>query len=352
MGLSFRKTKRIGLLNLNFSKSGLGFSVGPRGAKISVGPRGTNLNLGYKGLRFQQRLDSGHKSKNGLAPDVTNQQNPIRSIGNETDRIPDFCRQIEEKLQRRSYLVPALIVSVIVCIVLPSIYAILLGVVICCVTYYFDGLRKRVLLDTISKSDRNLDELFKKIDSVVSNALIDANSAQSIWGVSDVIFTSDWKRNAGATSLINRIAFKFKKFNHRFLKISPQPMSASWGKSSIIFIPTGVMLITGNKIRYVDYKHLQLQPGVTRFREGGYVPRDSLKVGETWQYVRKDGGPDRRFAQNRKIPILEYGELRLHADGVFETKMMFSRSDIPFMLKDVLGTIGSIVSVKRQENQI
>lgn len=41
------------------------------------------------------------------------------------------------------------------------------------------------------------------------------------------------------------------------------------------------------------------------------VPTDAPVVGSTWQYVNKSGGPDRRFNNNRQLPILQYGELHL-----------------------------------------
>lgn len=47
-----------------------------------------------------------------------------------------------------------------------------------------------------------------------------------------------------------------------------------------------------------------------------------MLIGSTWQYVNKSGGPDRRFKNNRQLPIVEYGRLTLgdgqHLDQVWE----------------------------------
>ncbi len=47
--------------------------------------------------------------------------------------------------------------------------------------------------------------------------------------------------------------------------------------------------------------------GSTRFIEEQRQTSDSNQVGSTWRYVRKDGGPDQRFNNNRQLPIMLYG---------------------------------------------
>jgi hypothetical protein len=60
----------------------------------------------------------------------------------------------------------------------------------------------------------------------------------------------------------------------------------------------------------VPYSDLLAQAGVTRFVENEHVPSDGTQVGTTWRFVAKHGGPDRRFNNNRQLPIMLYGELR------------------------------------------
>src|SRR4029453_11543759 len=55
----------------------------------------------------------------------------------------------------------------------------------------------------------------------------------------------------------------------------------------------------------------QLDCATSRFIEDGSLPHDSVVVGYTWQFVRRDGGPDRRFNNNRELPIAAYGFLEL-----------------------------------------
>lgn len=60
MALRFRRRIRIAPgISLNLSKSGIGASIGPLGAKISVGSRGVYANLGLPGtgLAYREKLN-------------------------------------------------------------------------------------------------------------------------------------------------------------------------------------------------------------------------------------------------------------------------------------------------------
>lgn len=65
MGLNFRK--KINILpgfSLNLSKSGVGISIGPKGAKISVRPDGQidgNVSLNGTGLSYRKALKKKNK---------------------------------------------------------------------------------------------------------------------------------------------------------------------------------------------------------------------------------------------------------------------------------------------------
>lgn len=56
MGWSWRRSLSLGPIRLNFSKSGVGMSMGVRGARVSTGPRGNFMTLGLGGFRYSKRI--------------------------------------------------------------------------------------------------------------------------------------------------------------------------------------------------------------------------------------------------------------------------------------------------------
>src|SRR5215469_16409017 len=60
MGFYIRKAISFGPLRFNLSKSGVGVSVGVKGARVGTGPGGTYIHMGRHGLYYRQRLDVDH----------------------------------------------------------------------------------------------------------------------------------------------------------------------------------------------------------------------------------------------------------------------------------------------------
>lgn len=67
MGWYFRKSKSIGPVRLNFSKSGMSVSSGVKGARMTFVPRGTFVSVGGNGVYYRKKL--GSSTKNTLSHD-------------------------------------------------------------------------------------------------------------------------------------------------------------------------------------------------------------------------------------------------------------------------------------------
>jgi hypothetical protein len=77
MGWPFRRSKSFGLLKLNFSKSGLGFSFGVPGARVGVNAKGKKYLRGGipgTGLTYQSSLPDGQP---GQSPQPTSGVSPL-----------------------------------------------------------------------------------------------------------------------------------------------------------------------------------------------------------------------------------------------------------------------------------
>jgi hypothetical protein len=71
MGWSFRRSKSFGLFRLNFSKSGIGYSFGVKGARVGVSAKGKNYVRGGipgTGLYYQSTLPDGQPGESPQPP--------------------------------------------------------------------------------------------------------------------------------------------------------------------------------------------------------------------------------------------------------------------------------------------
>ncbi len=60
-----------------------------------------------------------------------------------------------------------------------------------------------------------------------------------------------------------------------------------------------------------DLLAVTLEAGEVRLPERETLPPDAAVVDHTWERVNRDGSPDRRYANNTRIPFVAYGCLRL-----------------------------------------
>lgn len=83
----------------------------------------------------------------------------------------------------------------------------------------------------------------------------------------------------------------------------------------------------------IPYTSVSLNGIRRRFNEDDVLPADSRHLGYTWKYVNKSGGPDKRFADNKQIPVMEYGDLTIEY-ATNSSRFMFSNSDALIAFSD------------------
>lgn len=77
-----------------------------------------------------------------------------------------------------------------------------------------------------------------------------------------------------------------------------------------VYILPDRLIVKGKKgWGVVEYSEMSIDVGNVIFIENGATPKDAEIVGYTWQYVNKNGSPDKRYSNNRQLPKCNYGTL-------------------------------------------
>lgn len=179
--------------------------------------------------------------------------------------------------------------------------------------------KKRFAMELNYEMDDQMLDVYKAF----TTNFADFNSSKKKWQYLHAQQNHDWKRNAGAGKLINRVAIAEVSAHQipvRHFKTNVQIPYIRLRNTQLFFFPERLLVRRGNKFAAVFYKNLNLENSTTRFIEDQVVASDARIVDYTWKYVNRNGGPDRRFNNNRKIPICLYSEYTLRsATGVYET---------------------------------
>jgi len=146
-----------------------------------------------------------------------------------------------------------------------------------------------------------------------------------VWRYDGEQATDDWKRNAGAGTLVTRSRIRLGTEDSGLGFETNTAFAFSADGPALLVSPSGYLAIHGGRFESLG-KLLNINATSCSFREEEASPRDAQVVGTTWKFVNKSGGPDRRFNDNRQIPIYRYGQLEITA-GNWRVRLCLSRPD-------------------------
>jgi hypothetical protein len=163
----------------------------------------------------------------------------------------------------------------------------------------------------------------RNVDFIIG---LEMRTSSAIWHIEASGRTQDWKRNAGASNLIRRSPISPTLSRPPRVECNLEVPTIPAGLQTLYFFPDRLLVYDRTRVGAVAYRDLKVDAGVTRFIESDAVPSDSMLVDRTWRFVNKKGGPDRRFSNNRELPILQYGVLHFTSGSGLNELFNFSAS--------------------------
>ncbi|MGC4768680.1 hypothetical protein ACLQ25_06785 [Micromonospora sp. DT44] len=177
----------------------------------------------------------------------------------------------------------------------------------------------------------------KYSDFTASNGFI--SRIQRVWHVeAQGTLSNPYQRkvNAGAGALIRRSTGSLDLAGPPVLVTNIAVPSLHGKERSVYFLPDRLIVRHGRQYADLPYSAVNAHALPQRFIETEAPPTDAHCVGTTWQYANKSGGPDRRFKNNRQLPVMLYGRLTLTGPEGLLMVWDFSRPDVAASLAEAL----------------
>jgi len=320
MSFYIRKSVKFGPIRFNLSKSGIGISAGVTGARISTGPRGTYVHMGRQGIYYRQKLDGSIPITQPILRNST-----YAKTNNFEGGIPtasaseliessnrDLLDQINSRIKQPTYafivgLISTLIAGAIGSLVffIPSdtfslsdnVHAIFITLVlIVAIVVWVAGLllawvtNQQEKLARTTTLEYSLDEETRGKFIEVQKGVDELSRSFRVWRVVSRKANWDWKRNAGASTIIKRMRITAGWVHAPFIQTRIKVCGLLLGSMQLFFLPDQIYVFQNGKYGGVTYNELHINSFGTRFIESQGVPSDSKVVGNTWRYVRRDGG--------------------------------------------------------------
>lgn len=313
MGIRYRKSINLGGgFRVNISKSGIGYSWGVPGYRITKTSKGKvrrTYSVPRTGISYTS--ESSGKTRNE-PPKSSPRQETLDSltvyenidIANLSELKPAEFSELIDSLEKSLFFrrVATILCFGLLGIMTSNFILSLIGI---------SGIILKLLLayKWTPFLEYTLDEAaLNKFDNTVV-AITKLQTCNKIWNITAESSISNRKVNAGASRNIKREPFNISTKIPNFMKTNIDSVCIILKNKKIIFLPDKIFIVNGLKIGIASYEDLQIEQGDSRFIESEHVPSDAEILGYTWQYVNKDGSPDKRFNNNRKLPICNYGKI-------------------------------------------
>ncbi len=163
----------------------------------------------------------------------------------------------------------------------------------------------------------------------MQSAFDELTRSQRFWSVATEQGINRVKARSYAGTVVSRISAKLFRSADVLVDTTDAPLAFNMlGGKSIAYIYPGFILIVGRTgdFALVDFSEVEVSCVKVNFTETEPSPSDSELVGKTWAKANKNGSRDRRFANNRELPILRYGQLHISAAGGLNELFMASRA--------------------------
>lgn len=358
MGWYLRKSFRAGPVRWNLSKSGIGMSVGVRGLRVGTGPRGPYIAGGRHGVYYRQSLratprasvprrtaarTSAYAPSQPIPPqiappqpgNVASQPNPGVPVQYIADaQLAPYTPATQHALaqhirEQRSHL--AVLPWMIAGVSLVNLFAVVIfpvlvltipaGIFAIIWAKQYDEARGLVVLhyDLSADEAASYEQLCTGISWLAHAARVVRVDARYLHG--------DMKHNAGTSASLQMSPVSVVQPGQiSWLKTNIPVWSIRWqqGQSGLIFLPDHILFEQGSMIAVIAYEDVALKTSSGQFVEYNMVPRDARIARYTWQYVNTSGGPDRRYAANRQLPVLDVPYIGLDAPGGFQLLLQVS----------------------------
>lgn len=338
MGFRLRKSINLGGgFRINLSKSGIGYSWGVKGYRVTKTAKGTTrttVSIPGTGISYVHETGknngSGSQIRNSpsspqYVPAIDSNHYDTQNIVNNvteamvSEGLEDMLASANRALKLDKFANVCFWITAVLGFVFPILFLVALAFLI---MKFFVRAIGTIDLDYSIEPDQQA-----VVDGRIK-PMIEITKCAKVWRIVQTSKVIDIKYTAGASSTVNRTACKATTKPPFPFKANLDVASFKAGKETLIFLPDKLFIIQKSKIGALNYSDINISSRTTQFIESEFVPKDARIVGQTWKYVNKSGGPDRRFKDNRQLPICLYGEIELTSTSGLNTVIMYSDPSI------------------------
>jgi len=362
MAFRFRRSVRVlPGVRVNFTTRGISTTLGPRGFSLNVGKRGTHLNVGLPGtgLSVRSRLDPSPALP--VHPEVPIEPEP--SVPPSLDALPSGAVEIasaalEDLGDEGTAVLKNLITEAFhqrsaaeadlkdtAQLVRTAERRLARARAFFFRWFLAKRIPEREAAVAVARADH--EEAQRRIDTAIVDVDFDMTpacreryadvvagfraltNASAIWDITSRADVDRQRTRSSASHEVTRrpVALGIAELPAVRSEFPALRFGNANGEEIYIFPAVAIMGRPGASFAVVDMRTLSLEYQQSLFVERDTLPGDAELAHYTWEKVNKSGQPDRRFKDNREIPVMWYGTITLSTvNGLREAYLVSSKS--------------------------
>lgn len=354
--MGWRVQQRVQLfpgVRLNLGRRGMSLTVGRPGLSVNLGPRGSHLNLGVPGtgISYRTRLSPGGQGKREpeavpprmrprqasappmplaeSAPPQAIRSLPVddldsgglaglRTLILEAERLRgDLDREATElgrRLTRASVLRAAFALFMLRLLTFRAVAA--LDRRLAKLDAALADVEARRAGCTV-EVDVALDAAAQERFQALRRAFIALSRAGRIWDVTARQDVDRVRERTIADTALDRQPVSFRLDRSPWLLTTGDALCLGNANGPDLYLYPGFVMLhgRGETLALLDLRTVSLDYAPSRFVERDVPPGDARRIGTTYDKANKDGSPDRRFRDNRELPVMAYGRVHVHSSS-------------------------------------
>jgi len=161
--------------------------------------------------------------------------------------------------------------------------------------------------------DFNMDDPMLNDYIALKNGFEKLTTSKKIWNITSQQFIDRIKERSYSDTKIRKTSVNFSSSTLEYINTKYRAFKFQIANDCNLYIYPGFVIMTmfDSSFKIIDFRDVELDYSEQRFVEFDPVPSDTKVIDHTWQYVNKDGSPDKRYNHNPQIPIVMYCELVL-----------------------------------------
>lgn len=335
MGLRYRKSYNFKGFRINFSKSGIGYSYGIPGLRYTVTANGKQrLTSSIPGTGISYVKEFGGKSKDNILETDYSNYEKIQNIDinystvEYSELINECQRWLNAWYTNKKLIIYTNVISVLILFILfifssnIFVYAIILFITIFIVN--FVGIYNLIYL---SSNKINFDYEFNVKDNLYEkllNLLKNEPKSEKIWYIENIVNNIEKRKNAGAVRSVDLRKLIITNDTPCFMTTNVKCFNLKFLNENIYILPDKVLILKQKRVTAINLKSINIELNTEIFSEFGELASDSEVLYYTWKYVNNNGTPDRRFKDNKQIPVCKYGQIDISSSDGLHVVVMTS----------------------------